>query len=74
MLKHESTNMNMSGAIYVDETAIANVSGDFNGANNIYIHINVPMYTTAIVNKETLYADLEAFIDQLFATAVDLND
>ena len=74
MLKHESTNMNMNGAIYVDETAIATVSGDFNGANNLYIHVSIPVHTAAIANKETFYTDLEAFIDQLFATAVDLND
>ena len=74
MLKTESTNMNMSGNISSNDVVVANVSGNFNGGEDVYLHINIGNYADLIANKEMFYADFQAFVDQMLEAVVDLKE
>lgn len=74
MLKTENTNMNMSGSIHQDDIVLAGVSGNFNGNEDFYLHVNVSNYANILENKEIFFADLESFIEQMLETIVDLKD
>lgn len=75
MLRTENANMNLSGAITnADGVNLANLNSSYMGMNDVHFNISVADYEAAIIDKAEFLKDVAAFIEQMLATVVDLND
>lgn len=74
MLKSEGTSVSMSGNSMSEDIVVANFNGGYGGRNDFYISINVSDYVEAVNNRELFLEDIQAFVNQMLNTVIDLKD